>query len=135
VRRGVAHMRTRGAAQALQDFSNTRGAFVSGDLYLIVLDANCIMRANGFQPKFIGEDQSERSDATGKKFAREFVEVAKQRGQGWVDYLYFNPTSGQMEPKSTFVEREGDYVIGCGIYRPAAERLARVPARRRLPRA
>jgi methyl-accepting chemotaxis protein len=135
VQRGVAHMRAHGAAQALRDFSDTRGAFVSGDLYLIVLDSNCIMRANGFQPKYIGENQSERSDATGKKFAREFVEVAHQRGQGWVDYLYFNPTSGQMEPKSTYVEREGEYVIGCGIYRPAAEQAARVPAKRRLPRA
>jgi methyl-accepting chemotaxis protein len=135
VRRGVAHMRAHGAARALKDFSNPRGAFVSGDLYLVTLDSDCIMRANGFQPKFIGEDQSERSDANGKKFGRELVEVAKQRGQGWVDYLFLNPTTGQMEPKSTYVEREGDYAIGCGIYRPANEQLARLPAKRRLTRA
>ncbi len=135
VQRGVAHMRARGAAQALRDFSDTRGAFVAGDLYIIVLDTHCIMRANGFQPKFIGQDQSQRTDATGKRFAHEFVKVAKERGQGWVEYQYFNPTSGKMEPKSTYVEREGDYVIGCGIYRPADEQPARLPTRKQLPRA
>jgi methyl-accepting chemotaxis protein len=135
VRRGAAHLRAHGAAQALRDFSDTRGAFVSGDLYLVVLDFNCIMRANGFQPKFIGQDQSERTDATGRRFARELVDIARSRGQGWVDYLYINPATGHAEPKSTYVALEGDYVIGCGIYRPAAQQATRLPAKRRLLRA
>jgi len=125
VRRGVSHLRSCPAARALKDFSDPRGAFVSGDLYLVVLDLDCVMRANGFQSKFVGEDQSGRVDANGKRFAREFVEVARTRGQGWVDYLYLNPINGRTEPKSTYVECAGNLVIACGIYRQSSADAAR----------
>jgi len=56
-------------------------------------------------------------DADGKKMTQEMIHVATTRGMGWVDYRWPNPRTGQVEPKSTYVERSGEYTIACGIYR------------------
>ena len=138
VRRGIDHLRTHGPRTALADFNDPKGAFVEGELYLAVLDMNCVMQANGGNPALVGENHSQLVDAAGKKFAAEFVEVARARGRGWVDYRWMNPATHRLQPKSTYIERAGDYVVACGIYGdeaaiPAAVRIETRPARARLP--
>ena len=117
VRRGIAHLRAQGPDKAFAEFSDPRGRFVEGDLYLAVLDMNCVVCANGGNPAIVGRDDSELADSDGKRFSAEFVQVALTRGRGWVDYRWTNPRSGRIEPKSSYVEREGNYVLACGIYR------------------
>jgi methyl-accepting chemotaxis protein len=142
VRRGIEHLRARGPKKALADFSDPKGGFVEGDYYLAVLDLNCVLRANGGNPHLVGNDDSELEDVDGKRFAAEFIEIARTRGRGWVDYRWMNPATRSIQPKSTYVEREGDYVLACGIYRDeagapvaAATRSARrVESRPDLPR-
>jgi len=127
VRRGIEHMRSLGPDRAFAEFNDPRGRFVEGDLYLAVLDMNCVLRANGANPAIVGRDDSQLADSDGKRFSAEFVQVARTRGRGWVDYRYVNPKTGKVEPKSTYVEREGDYVVACGIYR-GEQRVAAVRA-------
>jgi len=133
VRQGIEHMRARGAEKALADFSDPRGGFVDGDRYLAVLDMNCILRANGGNPAIVGRDDSQLTDSDGKRFSAEFVNVALTRGRGWVDYRWMNPKTRRVEAKSTYVEREGEYVVACGIYRSDAE-ITPVEARPGAPR-
>jgi cytochrome c len=133
VRRGIGHLHEHGAEKALADFNDPKGRFVQGDLYLVVLDMNCVVRANGGNPALVGRDDSKLEDGDGKRFSAEFVQVALSRGHGWVDYKFINPKTQQIEPKSTYVERAGDLVVACGIYR--GERQVRaVPARPGLAR-
>jgi methyl-accepting chemotaxis protein len=117
VRRGIGHLAEHGPEKAFADFSDPRGRFVEGALYLTVLDMNCVVRANGFNPAIVGRDDSEVTDSDGRRFAAEFVQVALTRGRGWVDYKYANPETRRIEAKSTYVERAGDYVVACGLYR------------------
>jgi signal transduction histidine kinase len=93
---------------------------------------DCVMRASGADPTQAGQSQSQRVDADGKRFAAEFIEVARTRGRGWIDYRWTNPVTKRDEPKSTYVEREGDFVLACGIYRreEATQASAARPARR-----
>jgi methyl-accepting chemotaxis protein len=127
VRRGIEHLRAVGPERAFADFSDPAGAFVQGELYLVVLDLRCLLRAHGGNPALVGRDDSDLADVDGKRFSAEFVNVARTRGQGWVDYRFMNPKRGVVEPKSSYVEREGEYVVACGIYRraeaPAARRI------------
>jgi len=117
VRRGIKHLAVHGPEKAFADFSDARGRFIENTLYLTVLDMNCVVRANGVNPAIVGRDDSEMTDSDGKKFAAEFVQVALTRGRGWVDYKYANPETRRIEAKSTYVERAGDYVLACGLYR------------------
>jgi methyl-accepting chemotaxis protein len=131
VKRAGAHLRRHGAARALADFSDPRGAFVEGDLYIVVLDDSGVVRANGGNQAIIGQNDWEATDADGKKHTQELVRTARERGLGWVDYRWPNPKKGgKVERKSTYCELVEGLVVGCGVYR--AEESA--PARTRAPR-
>jgi methyl-accepting chemotaxis protein len=133
VRRGIAHLRAHGPERAFAEFSDPQGAFVEGELYLVALDMRCMLRAHGGNPALVGRDDSRLTDVDGKAFSAEFVNVARTRGQGWVDYRFMNPKRGRIEPKSSYVERAGDYVLACGIYRQEdAPAPRRIEAARRI---
>ena len=53
-------------------------------------------------------------------------------GFGWVDYLFRNPKTGQIAPKSVYVEAVEGIILGCGIYK--REETATRPAVARRPR-
>lgn len=60
-------------------------------------------------------------DTNGKAFMREFIETAKNKGSGWVDYMW--PRPGQKNParKMSYIKRaklpSGEAVlVGAGIY-------------------
>jgi signal transduction histidine kinase len=44
------------------------------------------------------------------------VKVGQQKGGGWVDYKWVNPTSNKVESKSTYCQAEGGIVLGCGYF-------------------
>jgi methyl-accepting chemotaxis protein len=116
VRRGIEHLRRHGPRQAFADFSRKDGNFVDGDDYLIAFDKAGMMLANGGNPALVGQDQSGQRDADGKPMTMEMIRTAETRGSGWVDYRWTNPRSGKVQRKSSYAEREGDYIIACGIY-------------------
>jgi methyl-accepting chemotaxis protein len=136
VRRGIKHLAEHGPGRAFGDFNDPHGRFREGELYLVVLDMNCVVQANGGNSALVGRDDSQLADVDGKRFSAEFIQVALSRGRGWVDYKFMNPKTKQVEPKSSYVERAGGYVVACGIYRgerpghelPAAPQLARLTA-------
>jgi hypothetical protein len=43
---------------------------------------------------------------------------AKEKGKGWVEgYKFLNPVSQKIEGKAMYLERVGDTLVGCGIYK------------------
>ena len=117
VKKAAAHLAKYGPEKAFRDFHDPNGGFMFGDYYIFVLDMNCIQHANGAEPETCGTDHSGNVDADGKRFSLELVEVARSRGRGWVDYRRPNRRTGRIEAKSSYVERVGGYLVGCGIYR------------------
>jgi signal transduction histidine kinase len=60
-------------------------------------------------------------DANGKFFMREFIETAKAKGSGWVDYVWPKPGEKSPSKKLSYVKRtkmpDGEMVIvGGGTY-------------------
>ena len=116
VKKAVDYIKQNGKEKAFAEFSKPKGQFVDRELYIAVLDLNGVMLAHGANPKLIGKSLLEIKDVHGKAFVREQVEVAKTKGSGWVDFEWVNPVSQKMEPRSTYLERTGDYFVLSGVY-------------------
>ena len=57
-------------------------------------------------------------DVNGKMFFAEFVNVAKDKGEGWVDYMWPKPGDKTPVPKVTYVYKVPDFpvAVAAGIY-------------------
>jgi len=120
VEKAVAKVRADGRPPALAAFGSRDGGFVDRDLYIFVFDFDGKILSHGADKALIGQNLVARQtkDADGKLFAAEFVEVARTRGEGWVDYKWANPLSGAVEAKSSFVKKVDDtLLLGCGFYK------------------
>lgn len=117
VKKAIAYLKANGKDKAFAEFSNPSGQFKDRDLYIMVYDMSGNNKAHGANAKLIGKNLSEIKDADGKYIVKSFIEVAGSKGTGWVDYKWPNPVSSAVEPKSTYVEKYDDILLGCGIYK------------------
>ena len=95
------------------------GPYHDRDLYVVVYDLSGKCLAHGANPKQIGKDLLELRDPDGKFFVKERVEMAKTQPSFWQDYKFLNPVTRQIEPKSMYLEKVDDMLVGCGVYKPS----------------
>ena len=115
--KAVAYLKDNGPDKAFATFNDAHGPFIDRDLYVFVrsLDGNTV--AHGANARMIGHTNLTLRDADGKLYNQEMIELATTKGSGWVDYRWVNPADKKIEPKSSFIKREGDYVVGVGFYK------------------
>jgi signal transduction histidine kinase len=117
VKKAVAHIKANGPEKAYDEFTNGK-SFKDRDLYVIVYDLNGKNLAQGANPKLVGKDLIGLKDADGKPLIQMFVDLAKTKGKGWVEgYKFLNPVTQKIEGKAMYLERVGDTLVGCGIYK------------------
>jgi signal transduction histidine kinase len=117
VEKAAALVKAEGTEKALAEIGNPQGQFVKGELYVFAYDLTGMMVAHPVNPKLVGKNMLEVPDAGGKLFRKEIIELAKTKGSGWVDYKYKNPQTGKVEDKTTYIMKEGEIVLCCGIYK------------------
>jgi cytochrome c len=117
VKKAVAYLKANGQEKALAEFSDLKGKFVDGDLYVFVYDMTGKCIAHGGNPKMVGKDLIDMKDADGKSFVKERIEIAKGKGKGWQNYKWSNPTTKAIEDKTAYIEKVDDVIIGCGAYK------------------
>ena len=119
VGKAIAHIKKVGREKAFADFNDKKGAFTDRDLYVVVYDMKGKVLAHGANDKMIGKDVIDLRDNDGKYFVKERVEMMSKspEAKGWQDYKFMNPVSRQIEPKSMYLQRHEDYMVGCGIYK------------------
>lgn len=119
VDKAVAHVKQVGAEQAFKEFNDPNGAWVKGELYILAYDYQGNNLVLGANPKMNGKNLWDIKSPDGKFVVREFVDLVKAKGTGWVDYQWSNPESKKIENKTTFVTKVPgmDAIIGCGIYK------------------
>ncbi len=116
--RGAALIKAKGKDEMMKRINAKDPDFVQGELYVDLRDVKTgIVLAHPYNPSIVGKDLTDVPDANGKKYRREIIELAAAKGKGWVDYQYKNPTSGKIEPKTTFIQRVDDVVLEVGIYK------------------
>jgi cytochrome c len=116
---GIAYINKVGEKSAFAEFTNVKGKFVDGEYYLFVVDFKGLTLAHGGNKLLVGKSLWELKDPNGFYFIQAFIKVAQEKGEGWVDYKWSNPTNKKIEAKTSFVKRmpEKDYFLGCGIYK------------------
>ncbi len=117
VERAAAYVKHQGREKALAEIGRLRGMFDKGELYVFAYDLNGVMLAHPKNPELIGRNLLAVPDSDGKLFRREIVDKALARGTGWVDYVYLNPETNEMEHKTTYLRKAGDLILCCGAYR------------------
>ena len=117
VEKAVAFVKANGEEKALKEFNNPKGEFVKGDLYIFVFDPKGLLLANPNLPKLVGTNVYNSPDSKGKLHRKEMVDLANSKGSGWVEYYQLNPTTKKDEAKISYVQKEGNLILGCGAYK------------------
>jgi methyl-accepting chemotaxis protein len=70
------------------------------------------------KPELDGTDLTANKDPNGKALFVEFVNVCRQQGQGFVDYMWPKPGEKKPQPKISYVKlhSEWGWIVGSGIY-------------------
>jgi cytochrome c len=110
----------KGEAEAVKEINNKQGKFVWKDTYVFMVDLDGKVLAHPMSPALIGKNVLDMKDKgePGKLLFKEFAEVAKSKGEGWVDYMWTNPGDPKPRKKVTYVYRVPgkDAYVGAGIY-------------------
>jgi cytochrome c len=116
--RGAALIKSKGKDEMMKRINAKDPDFVQGELYVDMRDVKTgIVLAHPYNPSIVGKDLVDVPDANGKKYRREIIELAAAKGKGWVDYQYKNPTTGKIEPKTTYILMVDGVVLEAGIYK------------------
>jgi cytochrome c len=115
----AAMVKEKGLEATLQTINDKNGPFVWKDTYVFCLDLNKTCNiAHPIKPKLIGKNLTAAKDAGGKLFFAEFINVAKDKGEGWVSYMWPKPGEKNPSPKITYVYKVPgeDVAMLAGIY-------------------
>jgi len=117
--KAVAHIKAVGPDKAFADFNTRDGKWLDRELYIIVIGFDGTMLVHGTNKAIVGKPQLEMRDMNGKYMSQEMLDLAKSKGSGWVDYMWSNPVTKKIDPKSTYVLRIPgfDGFLGVGIYK------------------
>ena len=116
--RGAAFVKAHGRDEMIKHIAAKDPDFVQGSMYIYMRDLNSSLNiAHPFNPSIIGKDLNEVPDVNGKMYRRDIIDLARKSGKGWVDYMYKNPETGKVEPKTSYVLRVNDVVLITGIYK------------------
>lgn len=86
--------------------------------YFWVNDMNPSMIMHPFKPELDGKDISKVKDPSGLNLFVEMVDVVKDDGKGFVNYMWPKPGKDEPQPKISYVEgfEPWGWVVGSGIY-------------------
>lgn len=106
---------------AFPEFKKKNSDWYKGETYVFVDDINGTVLVNPPAPELEGKNLIDMKDAKGKALIREFIETAKTKGSGWVDYWWPKPGEKSPSKKLSFIKRakmpNGEMVVvGAGIY-------------------
>lgn len=106
--------------KAFDTLRSKRSQYSYQDTYIFVIDEYGVELMNAAFPKLEGRHVMDYKDADGNYFVREFINVAKTKGSGWVDYLWPKPGDVEKSQKSAYVKKvmiDGKMIIVCaGLY-------------------
>jgi cytochrome c len=117
--KAIAHMKAAGKEKALADFTAKDTGWQSKDLYVFAITYDGDVQAHGANKALVGKNLLVLKDPSGKSFIKEFAEIAKSKGSGWVDYQFSDPQTKKNLPKTSYIIKwpAGDGYVGVGVYK------------------
>lgn len=117
VKKAIEYAKANGNEKAFAEINNPKGQFVDRDLYVVVYDMNGKCLAHGANQKMVGRELIDNKDVDGKEFMKERIALMKANNTAWQEYKFMNPVSKQIEPKMMYLEKHGEFIFGCGVYK------------------
>jgi len=95
-----------------------RGLRYSGQGYFWVNDLTPTMVVHPTKPELDGKDLSQYLDQHNKRLFVDFVQLCRQKGAGFVEYLWPKPENGTPLPKVSYVRlfAPWGWIVGSGVY-------------------
>lgn len=115
----AAMINARGLQEAIKMIGDPQGPFVWKDSYVFLMDLDGKMLAHPMQPELTQQKHVLlQTDATGKAIFVHFVNIARNPGQGWVDYMWPKPGKKSASKKVTYIYRvpTKNLLVGAGVY-------------------
>ena len=113
----------KGLDAAVAEINKKDGKFVWKDSYVFLVDFDGKMLAHPMSPALIGKNVQDMKDksadpAKAKLLFKDFAELAKTKGEGWVSYMWANPGDPSPRKKVTYIYRVPGKTIyaGAGIW-------------------
>ena len=116
VKTAIGYLKRHGAEKAFKEFRNKSGPFIYKDLYIFVNDLEGQLVVHGADPSKEGKRLANATDPDGHPYVQERLDLIKTKGSGWHNFKYLNPATKKVEPKTAYVERWENYIIGSGAY-------------------
>ncbi len=118
VNAALSFFQERGQDYSLKAFNALHGPFVKGPLYVFVGTFDGRMLADPFSKGLLEQNLLEVKDTNGKFLFQEMIAVAKNQGEGWVDYSWPYPGTKEAAPKRSYIKRipSQDIWLAAGYY-------------------
>ena len=117
--KAMAHLKSTGNEKAFADFTAKDGKWQNKDLYVFVIKFDGETVAHGANQGLVGKNLMDLKDANGTQFIKEMVEAAKAKGTGAVDYMFTDPATKKVAPKTSYINRIPGFegFAGVGVYK------------------
>jgi signal transduction histidine kinase len=122
VKEAATMITNKGQDAAFKEINNKEGKFVWKDTYVFVMDLGGTLLARAYQQQGIGKNWSKWQDKSDppKQPVQEMCDLAKKKGEGWVEYMYPKPGGDYNAPskKISYIYRVPgqNLCVGAGIY-------------------
>jgi signal transduction histidine kinase len=110
----------KGPDYAVKAFNAIHGPYIKGNLYIFAGTMDGRIVAHPYSKKLLEGMHLDLKDVKGKEFFREFMEMAKTSGAGWVEYWWPQPGTQEIALKRSYIKRvpNQDMWVGAGYYVP-----------------
>jgi succinate dehydrogenase/fumarate reductase flavoprotein subunit len=114
--KAIAYLKEHGVEKTLAAINEPGGLFAKGELYVFAYDLNGTLIAHP-NPAIVGKNLLNEPDSKGKLFRKEIAELAKSKGNGFVDYMYLDPVTKKERLKTTYIQKIDNMIFCCGAYK------------------
>lgn len=96
----------KGADELIRLANDPKGPFVWKDSYIYVANFDTkLLLAHPFNAALINKNIANIKDVNGKMFFLEILNMAKEQGSGWIEYMWPKPGEKVPVPKASYVLR------------------------------
>jgi signal transduction histidine kinase len=113
--------------KAFSKFKGKGSNFIFAGTYIWINDLDGKMLMHPIKPGMENQPMIGLKDSNGKRFFVDMIAIAKEKGDGWVDYLWPKPGSTERSMKVSYVKKsvcDGvPVIVCCGVYDMTMEEI------------
>ena len=111
VKEAVQLINEKGLDAAIAVINKKDGGYAWKDSYVFVVDFQGRTVANPLFPNHVGMNQMGLTNKDGVMIIREFIEIAKTKGEGWIEYMWPKPEEMQKPKDQRVSSKKASYVL------------------------